>query len=70
MLGIRALAGRQCDRCHLVQVATTSPPAAGTHPPAAHRKHSPGSDLLQGVLGNLRVALAELWRARPRPRRG
>lgn len=66
MLGPRALAGRQCDRCQMVQLATTSPPAAGTQPPAAQRKHSPGSDLLQGVLGNLRVALAELWVARPR----
>lgn len=69
MLGSRALAGRPCDRCHMVQLATTSPPAAGAQPLAA-RTHSPGSDLLQGVLGNLRMAIAELWRARPRRRRG
>lgn len=70
MLGGRALAGRECDRCHMVQLATASPPAAGGQPLADRRKHSPGSDLLQGVLGNLRMAIAELWRARPRPGRG
>ena len=61
MLGSRALAARECDRCHLVQVATTTPPATKTT--AAERRHSPGSDLLQGVLLNLSAAIAELWKA-------
>lgn len=67
MLGTRALAGRECDRCHRVQVAATAPPAAAAVTPAT-RKHSPGSDLLHGVLLNLANAISELWVALPRRR--
>jgi hypothetical protein len=58
-LGKGALAARECDRCCAVQVATTSAANREAEP----RKHSPGGDLLHGVLNNLARAVTELWEA-------
>lgn len=63
LLGSRALAARECDRCHTVQVAATTPP--GTRLRSRGPDASARSDLLNGVARNLATALAELWAARP-----
>jgi hypothetical protein len=62
LIGERALAARECDRCHQLQVAGTTPPTKSTsRVPAASTR----TDLLSGLARNLAAACAELWAARP-----
>lgn len=69
-LGELVLVGRSCDRCRHVELKARR--QAPEHPPARARRGrpSPGGELLDAVLKNLRAALGEVWKAGAGRRRG
>lgn len=62
LVGDRAVAGRVCERCHSVELQARRLSGGARQPEPRPRRKSAGGELLEGVLGNLRGALEELWR--------
>ena len=62
LVGDHAMAGRVCDRCHSVELQARRVSGGARQQEPRPRRKSAGGELLEGVVGNRRGALEELWK--------